>query len=197
MGPKMMAEAPTAWTIYIGTSDAADTAKKAEAAGGKTLEPPMAVGDEGHMAIIMDPGGAAIGVWQPQAMTGSPVIGHENAFGWSELNARGADKAKPFYKKLFGWGEKNSDMAEGQQYTEFLLGGESIAGGMEMNPMVPAEVPSYWMPYFTVADVDKAHNKATDLGATAMLEPQEFPGGRFSILSDPQGASFGLLKMKS
>jgi uncharacterized protein len=197
IGPKMMAEAPTAWTVYIGSSDAADTAKKAEAAGGKVIAPPMAVGDQGHMAIIQDPSGAYLGVWQPLAMAGSPVMGQANTFGWSELNARGVDKAKQFYKKLFGWGEKNSDMAEGQQYTEFQLGGESIAGGMEMNPMVPAEVPSYWMPYFTVADVDEAHAKATDLGATAMLEPQEFPGGRFSILRDPQGASFGLLKMRS
>jgi predicted enzyme related to lactoylglutathione lyase len=27
-----------------------------------------------------------------------------------------------------------------------------------------------------------------------MVAPQDFPGGRFSIVSDPQGASFGLLK---
>jgi predicted enzyme related to lactoylglutathione lyase len=30
-----------------------------------------------------------------------------------------------------------------------------------------------------------------------MLEPQDLPGGRFAIVSDPQGAAFGLLKMKS
>jgi predicted enzyme related to lactoylglutathione lyase len=29
-----------------------------------------------------------------------------------------------------------------------------------------------------------------------MLPPQDFPGGRFSILSDPQGAAFGLLNAK-
>jgi predicted enzyme related to lactoylglutathione lyase len=28
-----------------------------------------------------------------------------------------------------------------------------------------------------------------------MLVPQDFPGGRFAILGDPQGAIFGLLKM--
>ena len=34
-------------------------------------------------------------------------------------------------------------MGEGQpDYTEFLLDGESIAGGQEMPPMVPAQVPS-------------------------------------------------------
>ena len=27
-----------------------------------------------------------------------------------------------------------------------------------------------------------------------LLPPQDFPGGRFAIVSDPQGASFGLLK---
>jgi predicted enzyme related to lactoylglutathione lyase len=68
---------------------------------------------------------------------------------------------------------------------------------MEMNPMVPAQVPSYWLAYFTVEDVDKSHKTAVEHGAKELLEPQDFPGGRFSIVSDPQGASFGLLKMKS
>ena len=60
--------------------------------------------------------------------------------------------------------------------------------------MVPGEVPSYWQVYFTVADVDSAFRKALAEGATEMLAPQDFPGGRFAIVSDPQGASFGLLK---
>jgi len=29
-----------------------------------------------------------------------------------------------------------------------------------------------------------------------MLPPQDFPGGRFSILQDPEGAAFGLMKME-
>jgi predicted enzyme related to lactoylglutathione lyase len=199
IGPKMMAEAPTAWTVYIGTANAADTAKKAEAAGGKVIVPPMEVGDQGAMTIIADPSGAMLGVWQSKNMSGAQAMGVANTYGWAELNARGVEKAIPFYKKLFGWGEKKSPMGEGQEgeYTEFLSGGESIAGGMEMNPMVPAEVPSYWLVYFTVPDVDKSYEKATEAGARSMLAPQDFPYGRFAILSDPQGAAFGLLKMKS
>jgi predicted enzyme related to lactoylglutathione lyase len=197
IGPKMMAEAPSAWTVYIGSANAADTAKKAEAAGGKIIAPPMEVGPQGVMTIIADPSGAMFGVWQSKQMQGAQAMGEANTYGWAELNSRGVDKAKPFYKKLFGWGEKKSEMAEGQEYTEFLSGGESIAGGMEMNSMVPAQVPSYWLVYFTVPDVDKAYKTATDEGAQSILEPQDFPGGRFAILSDPQGASFGLLKMKS
>jgi predicted enzyme related to lactoylglutathione lyase len=86
-------------------------------------------------------------------------------------------------------------MGEGQPaYTEFLLDGDSIAGAWEMNPQMPAEVPSYWQVYFAVDDVDASYRKALDLGATEMLAPQDFPGGRFAIVSDPQGAGFGLLK---
>ena len=74
------------------------------------------------------------------------------------------------------------------------LDGQSIAGAWEMSPMVPAEVPSYWQIYFTVDDVDDAFRRALAAGATEMLAPQEFPGGRFAIVGDPQGASIGLLK---
>ena len=197
IGAKMSPDAPTAWLIYIASADAADTAKKAKAAGGSVMMEPMAIGPQGTMAVIQDPAGGVIGVWQAGQMAGSLVIGKANAYGWAELNARGFEKAEPFYKKLFGWGTKKSAMGEGQgEYTEFQVNGESIAGGMEMNPMVPAQVPSYWLAYFTVPDVDKEHKKATELGAKSLLEPADFPGGRFSILTDPQGASFGLLKMQ-
>ena len=81
-------------------------------------------------------------------------------------------------------------------YTEFLLNGERIAGGIEMNPMVPAEVPSYWSVYFAVDDVDKSFKKAIEGGGKEMLSPTDYPGGRFAILSDPQGAVFGVMKIE-
>jgi uncharacterized protein len=197
IGPKQMDEAPTAWTVYIGTANAAETAKKAEAAGAKIIAPVMEVGDQGHMAIIQDPSGAYLGLWQAGKMQGSESSG-SSSMGWAELNARGFDKAEPFYKKLFGWGEKKTPASAENptEYTEFQAGGESIAGGMEMNPMVPAEVPSYWMVYFNVDNVDKAFDKVIAEGGKEMLSPQDMPGGRFAIVSDPQGASFGLLKME-
>ena len=197
VGPTQDPNQPTAWAIYIGTRDADATAKKVEAAGGKVIAPAFDVFDQGRMAVFQDPSGAFISVWQPNKMHGAEVMGKDGSYGWAELNSRGFDKASSFYTKVFGWTTKVSPMGEGQpNYTEFQLDGQSVAGGMEMNPMVPKEVPSYWMVYFTVADVDKAHKKAVDLGGQEMLPPQDFPGGRFSILSDPQGAAFGLLKMQ-
>jgi predicted enzyme related to lactoylglutathione lyase len=126
------------------------------------------------------------------AMSGF-ATGVTGGYTWAELSARGFDKAVAFYRTVFGWTTRTSPMGEGQPpYTEFLAADESIAGGMEMNSMVPAEVPSYWMAYFSVADVDAAFRKAIELGAREMVPPQDFPGGRFAILGDPQGAVFGL-----
>ena len=198
IGPKQSDEAPTAWMVYIGTQDAEDTARKVEAAGGKVIAPPFDVGDQGRMAVFQDPSGAFVSAWQPSAMGGWTAPGTSNTFGWAELNARGFEKAVPFYQSVFGWTAKTSGMGEGQPpYTEFQIDGQSVAGGMEMNPMVPAQVPSYWMVYFNVDDVDRACETAKGAGAQEMVAPMDFPGGRFAILTDPQGAAFGLLRMQT
>jgi predicted enzyme related to lactoylglutathione lyase len=194
IGPAMDPNAPTAWNIYIGTDDVDDLAGKVQAAGGTVAAPPFDVGDQGRMAVFQDPSGAFISAWQGTRMGGFQTE-VSNSYGWAELNARGVEKALPFYTQLFGWTTKTSEMGEGQPpYTEFQLDGQSVAGAWEINPMVPAGVPSYWQVYFTVDDVDAAYAKAIDAGARELLPPQDFPGGRFAIVSDPQGASLGLLK---
>ena len=194
IGGQQDPNAPSAWMVYIGSSDASALAKKVEAAGGKVVAPAFEVMDVGTMAVFQDPTGAFISAWQPNTMPGFGVMRRAGAYSWAELNSRGIDRASGFYTKVFGWTTKKSPMGEGMgDYTEFQLGGESIAGGMEMNPMVPKEVPSYWMVYFGATDVDAAHKKAVGLGASEMVPPSDFPGGRFSILSDPQGAMFGIM----
>ncbi len=197
IGPTQTPEGPSAWMVYVGTKDAGETVKKAAQAGGTVVVEPMQVGPQGKMAVIQDPSGAFFGLWEPGIMKGAGVLRSPGAFAWAELNARGMEKASSFYSKLFGWTEKKMAMGEGQgDYTEFQNNGQSIGGGMEMNPMVPAQVPSYWMVYFGVDDVDKAFEKAVAGGGTEMMAPTDFPGGRFAILQDPQGATFGLLKME-
>jgi len=195
IGPKMMAEAPTAWSIYIGTTDTEALAKNVTAAGGTVIAGPMRVGDQGTMAVFQDPSGAFISSWQPLAMGGMRASG-AGTFGWPELSSRGLEKAVAFYGAAFGWATRLAFAGEGQPpYTEFWLGDERIAGGVDMNPMMPPQVPSYWMAYFNVDDVDASFRKAIEAGAREMVAPIDFSGGRFAILGDPQGASCGLLKL--
>ncbi len=197
IGPKMSPEQPTVWSLYIGTDDAAALAAKVQAAGGTVVGQPFPIGDQGTMAVFQDPAGAFISAWQAAAMTGFQSAG-SGAYGWAELNARGVANALPFYGSVFGWTTRSSDMGEGNPpYTEFLLGGDSVAGAWEMNPAMPPDVPSYWMVYFNVDDVDAAFRRALDGGASEMMAPQDFPGGRFAIISDPHGATLGLLKLSA
>jgi hypothetical protein len=64
-----------------------------------------------------------------------------------------------------------------------------------MSPIFPPQVPSHWLVYFTVDDVDSVHRKAIDAGASELAAPLDFPGGRMSMVTDPEGAAFGLLTL--
>jgi predicted enzyme related to lactoylglutathione lyase len=178
IGPKQEGDSsPTAWSFYIGTDDVDALAGKIQA------------------AVFQDPSGAFFSAWQAGQMT-KFVSGVPTAYGWAELNARGLDRAVGFYETVFGWTTSKSPLGEGQEYTQFEHQGEPIAGALEMNPGIPAEVPSYWMVYFIADDVDGAYRKALDLGAREMVAPADFPGGRYAIISDPQGATFGLMSVQ-
>jgi predicted enzyme related to lactoylglutathione lyase len=191
----MSPEVPTTWNLYIGTDDADALSAAVTAAGGTVISPAFDVGDMGRMAVFADPTGAVISAWQAGAERGFRT-NDTGTFGWAELSARGFDAARAFYETVFGWTTTSSPMGEGQpDYIEFKADGDSILGGMEMMPMVPAEVPSYWMPYFNVDDVEAAFERAISLGATELVGPSDMPGGRFAIIQDPQGATFGLLRL--
>jgi uncharacterized protein len=193
IGGAMSADAPTAWSLYIGTDDIDALAQRVTDNGGTVVMAPFDVGDQGRMAVFQDPVGAFISAWQGARMGGFQTTG-SNAFGWADLNARGVDRALPFYQAVFGWQLKPSG-APDLPYTEFQVDGESIAGASEMDPNLPAAAPSHWMVYFTVDDVDTAHQAAVDAGAGSVVPPFDFPGGRMAIVTDPQGATFGVMTL--
>jgi uncharacterized protein len=186
---------PSAWVTYISVDDADATVDVAKKAGGMVFVEPMDVADIGRMAIFADPTGAAIGVWQPKTFKGAELANETGAFAWNELNTRDVPAAKAFYTEVFGWKPNDLDM-DGMSYTEWKLGDKSVAGMMTMPDMVPAEVPAHWLVYFAVDDTDASFSKATELGATTFVPPTDIPPGRFSVLGDPDGAVFAVIKMQ-
>lgn len=189
--PLMFEGQPAVWSCYVSTDDAEKTAAKVTEAGGTLHAPPMAVADLGSMAICMDPGGAYFGIWQPGEHTGAELVGVEGTMSWIELATRDQKTALPFYASVFGW-----DAHVGDGYTEFQLGGRSVAGCMDMPPMVPAEVGAYWMPYFAAEDPAAQAEKAVSLGGSVLVPYMEMAEVAFSVVRDPHGSAFGLLKLK-
>ncbi len=196
IGPKQEGDqGPTAWSLYIGTDDVDGLAKKVQDAGGTVVAPPFDVGDQGRMTVLADPSGAFISAWQAAGMS-QFAEGMPDTFGWAELNARGLERAITFYETVFGWTHSEQPFGEGEVYTQLEHDGQPIAGAMEMDPQIPAETPSYWLIYFNADDVDARFQKAIELGGREMVAPQDMPGGRFAIVTDPQGAAFGILKVQ-
>jgi predicted enzyme related to lactoylglutathione lyase len=193
LGPQQNPGAPY-WTTYVSVEDADKTTEIAQNAGGSVLAPVMDVFDAGRMAVLADPTGAAFAIWQPGTMKGADVTGVPGSYCWTELTSRDPETATRFYGEVFGWDAHSGEMAE-MAYTEFKNGDRSVAGMMPAPAELPAEVPSYWMPYFEVTDTDKTVTDATALGASVMVPAQDVPTvGRFAILRDPQGAVFGVIK---
>jgi len=194
-GPTQGEGQPSAWSVYFATDDADETARKVEAAGGKVIFAPSAVMDQGRMGVFTDPAGAFFSVWEAGKMPGLGKINEPNTFGWCELNAHGIDKAAEFYQQVFAWSAHRTDAsADGPPYTEWQLGGKSFGGAMDMaDTQMPPEVPPHWLVYFDTTDVDASAARVSELGGTVMLEPHEYPGGKFAVVSDPLGASFGLM----
>ncbi len=195
IGPVQGEGHPAAWTTYIDVIDAEATIARAKVAGATVFVEPMQIMEAGHMALFADPTGAVIGLWQPGQHKGADVANEPGAWCWSELNTRDTDKAASFYRHVFEWEASKSDF-DGMAYTEWKRDdGTTIGGMMEMPSMVPAEVPAHWLSYFAVDDTDATAATANKLGATTLVPPTDIPPGRFSVLTDPAGAVFGIIKM--
>jgi predicted enzyme related to lactoylglutathione lyase len=184
---------PPVWSVYFAVTDAEQAAGKIEDAGGKTVLAPMDVMGAGRMAVFQDPEGAFFSIWQPGEHKGAGLVRETGAMAWVELNTRGIDAAKRFYPTVFGWTVQSH---EGDMpYHELQIGSEDVGGMMSMPAQVPPQVPSHWLVYFGVDDVDASAGRVSELGGSVMAGPMDFPGGRFAVALDPQGAVFGLLRM--
>jgi predicted enzyme related to lactoylglutathione lyase len=191
MGDAMKGMPPT-WASYITVEDADKTAKLAAENGATVLKEPFDVMDAGRMAVIADPTGAVFCIWQPKRHPGAGVVNEPGALCWNELFTNDVDRAGKFYIDTIGWTTEAVDMGPAGAYTLFKKKGEtSNKGGM----MPMKGIPPHWLAYFAVESCDASTKKASELGGKVMMQPRDLPDvGRFSILTDPTGATFALFE---
>ena len=192
MMPGVPEEIGAFWTSYVLVEDADAAAAAAEAAGGTVTMPPMDVMDQGRMAMLSDPTGASVGLWQPAAHQGADVFNVPGAMTWNELQTRDIKAALPFYEKVFGW--EWVDGPDSGYYVANIPAKEgddkSNAGAMTTPPGVPDEAPNVWMVYFAVEDCDTAMAAAQGLGGEVFLPAMEMGPMKFGGLIDPTGGMF-------
>ncbi|WP_018350229.1 VOC family protein [Longispora albida] len=190
VGPLMNPAQPVAWSMYLRTEDADVTAAAVKEAGGQVLFDPETVGDLGRFTVLVDPQGAAFGVWQPLAFAGFGRTGEPGTFAWMDLASPDIPASKAFYGTVFGWSASEGD------YVHVSKDGTEFGGIMDMTGY-PEGVPPHWMVYFGTADVDASVAKVLSLGGAQHVPPAPIPGGgRFAIVTDPQGAAFALYEKR-
>jgi len=191
LGDQADAGMPAHWNAYVSVDDIDATLIRVAPAGGTVLAPAFDVLDAGRMAVIQDPTGAILELWQPARHVGAALVDEPGAWSWTELITPDIPAAAAFYNAVFGWDTKQHD--DEPPYTEFTLSGASVAGAL--NPPMPG-IPPSWGVYFSVSDTDAIVTKAEALGASVRVEPTDIPPGRFAVLADPQGALFNVITMR-
>jgi predicted enzyme related to lactoylglutathione lyase len=190
--PETPADVPDVWSVYLAVDDAEKTVEAAAAAGASVIAPAMAVGDLGKMAVLSDPTGASVGLWEAGTHKGMGAVADPDTPGWFELHTRDFDTAVGFYRDVFGWDTHEVGPPE-FRYTTLGEGDDAMAGVMDGSNFLPEGVPAHWKVYFAVDDTDATVAKATSLGATVVSGAEDTPYGRLAVVSDPTGAEFSLI----
>jgi len=186
----------SSWNVYFSVEDADQTAARIKEKGGTVAMGPMDVMQEGRIAFAFHPAAGAFGLWQPRRNTGVTIVNEPGGMCWNELITRDAEGAKSFLAGVFGLEPRKLD-TPGVEYTTLHKGPETAGGILPMDAQWPAEIPTHWMTYFAVANVDASVTELEALGGKVRVRPFDIPYGRTSIVVDPWGATFSIMTLAS
>ncbi|MEZ5381557.1 MAG: VOC family protein [Microthrixaceae bacterium] len=184
---------PPVWTSYVTVTNLDDAVGKVEGAGGTVMQGDIPVMEAGRMAVVADPAGAVICLWEAKEHIGCEVVNEHGALTWNELMTPDPAAVAPFYGEVFGWTAQVMPMPSGEYTVFFVEGGneQGIAGAM----VPPMEgMPPFWGVYFHVDDAVATVETARGLGAQVMMEATPMEGvGTLASMADPTGAMFSVM----
>jgi predicted enzyme related to lactoylglutathione lyase len=183
---------PPLWNVYITVDDVDATVDAVAGAGGAVMAPAFDVMDAGRMAVIVDPTGAVVCLWQPKEHPGCEIVNEPGAFTWAELVTADQPAAAEFYGKVLGVTSSEMEMEGLGTMTTFEVAGEVVGSAM---PPQAEGVPPMWTAYFAVDDCDAACAKVTALGGQVVAGPFDAAPGRIAAVTDPAGAHFSIIAL--
>lgn len=175
------------WLCHVAVDDPAQVCRRLAFLQGQVLLPPDA--ETGGTAVAADPAGAVFGI------VGGEAVGDESppgAVAHHELLGPRPDLGARVYRTLLGWTAGPPVRIGTGDRISLSAGGRPVAT-LSAWPSSDA-VPPQWVPYVRCADLAGAVARARAAGATLLDPDHALPGqGAAALLSDPQGAVFGLL----
>jgi len=184
----------TQWGIYLRVDDARKPLDSAVAAGAQLRQPAVDIADLGTSAVIDDPGGARIGLWQVNTFPGfGSVRAQPGAAAWAELHTRNYDEAIAFYRDVFGWDVHTAGDTPEFRYSTLGPSDNAYGGIMDAAGFLPPDSPAQWSVYFGAGEVDARLERAVELGGSVIMPAEDTPYGRLATAADPTGAQFKLI----
>jgi len=187
------AQVPDLWSVYLATDDARKTADAAVAHAGQVIVSAMDVGDLGTMAVLSDPGGAGIGVWQPGLHRGFGVLGEPGTPSWFELHTRDYQATVAFFRDVFGW----EFVGYPESPVPYLVANGEGEEGIGISAAITARQPDIVkapVPTIAVEHIDQAMLDIAMKGGQ-QGRVQDIPGyGRFGYAIDSEGNIIALLQ---
>ncbi|PYC76694.1 VOC family protein [Streptomyces tateyamensis] len=187
---------PTVWTTYLATDSIDTTVKGVTDAGGTVVAGPMEVMDLGRMAVVADPTGAVVGLWQSGTFGGAGIVNEHGALIWNELITADLPAASAFYSSVLPVTTRSSEMPGAEGYIEFQVDGRAVGGMMDLSALPPG-TPPHWQAYFHVDSVDEVQDAAVRAGGSVLAPAFDMAAGRMAVLADPQGGRFSVITAKA
>ena len=111
---------------------------------------------------------------------------------WNELWTTDPDAAVSLYTDLFGWTQEGA-MPMGPRGDYLFIQNDDVGIGAIGKAQADGE-GSRWQFFAGVDDIDRACKAVTENGGKLLGDPQQIPGGEYSVYAhDPQGATIGLV----
>ncbi|WP_282696074.1 VOC family protein [Streptomyces sp. CC208A] len=182
-----------AWTTYLATRDADETAEAIRSCGGTVAVGPLDAGEAGRLVICADPTGAVFGVWQAEAHHGTALAGPAGTPVWNELLTYETATVGKFYRTVFGF-EVEPVVSTEFDYATLHVDGRPVASLHGVGDALPRDRGPHWMTYFEVDDADEAARLVKKLGGKVLRPPRDGTAGRLVLVADPEGAVFTLVR---
>jgi hypothetical protein len=187
---------PSIWSTYVASADASETCAAALASGGDVVIDAMDILTAGRMAVLRDPGGAQISVWEAGYHHGYEKHGEPGTPLHSELLTADLASSSSFYHAVFGWTIEPHQEPAGSGYAVWQRRGEPVAAAIEVGETASAATTAHWRVVIGTSDCDATARLCDALGGTVREAPADAPPGRRALLEDPAGAPFAVVTQR-
>ena len=113
---------------------------------------------------------------------------------WVDLTVNDATAMKSFYSNVTGWEPSPLDMGGYDDFVMNLPGTDQGVAGICHARGGNAGLPSQWLIYITVTNLDTAMKNCKELGGSVISEPKNMGNDRYCVIKDPAGAVAALFE---